>query len=162
MNQSSMSELPEGRYALIAGNGRFPFLVLEAARTSGRPMLVAAIRQEADPDLERLAAGFHWIGLGELSRLIDLLKSQGISSRRHGRPGEAHANLLLHPPGLAAAEAAGIALKEEHRRAAGRRGRSASPGRNYVAGLHYVPEAVAGRRRRAEPPGPGYRGVCQY
>ena len=74
-----MSKLSEGRYALIAGNGRFPFLVLEAARTSGRPMLVAAIRQEADPELERLAAGFHWIGLGELSRLIDLLKSQGIT-----------------------------------------------------------------------------------
>jgi DUF1009 family protein len=54
------------RYALIAGNGRFPFLVLEAARSSGRPMLVAAVRQEADPGLEKLADGFHWIGLGEL------------------------------------------------------------------------------------------------
>ena len=76
MNQSAMNQF---RYALIAGNGRFPFLVLEAARASDRPMLVAAIREEADPDLERLAAGFHWIGLGELSRLIDLLKSQGIT-----------------------------------------------------------------------------------
>jgi len=55
------------RYALIAGNGRFPFLVLEAARSSGRPMLVAAVRQEADPELEKLADGFHWIGLGELT-----------------------------------------------------------------------------------------------
>jgi len=55
------------RYALIAGNGRFPFLVLEAARSSGRPMLVAAVRQEADPALEKLADGFHWIGLGELT-----------------------------------------------------------------------------------------------
>ncbi len=67
------------RYALIAGNGRFPLLVLEAARASGRPMLVAAIREEAEPALESLAAGFHWIGLGELSRLIDLLKSHGIT-----------------------------------------------------------------------------------
>ena len=74
-----MSQSKEERYALIAGNGRFPFLVLEAARASGRPMLVAAIRQEADPALERLAAGFHWIGLGELSRLIDLLKSHGVT-----------------------------------------------------------------------------------
>ena len=79
MNQSSMSQPRQERYALIAGNGRFPFLVLEAARASGRPMLVAAIRQEADPGLERLAAGFHWIGLGELSRLIDLLRSQGVT-----------------------------------------------------------------------------------
>jgi UDP-2,3-diacylglucosamine hydrolase len=67
------------RYALIAGNGRFPFLVLEAARASGRPMMVAAIREEADPALERLADGFHWIGIGELSKLIDLLKKNGVT-----------------------------------------------------------------------------------
>lgn len=67
------------RYALIAGNGRFPFLVLEAARASGRPMLVAAIREEADPGLERLADGFHWIGLGELSKLIEVLKGSGVT-----------------------------------------------------------------------------------
>jgi len=67
------------KYALIAGNGRFPFLVLEAARASGRPMLVAAIREEADPGLECLASGFYWIGLGELSRLIEILKSEGIT-----------------------------------------------------------------------------------
>lgn len=67
------------RYALIAGNGRFPFLVLEAARASGRPMLVAAIREEADPALESLADGFHWIGLGELSKLIDLLQKNGVT-----------------------------------------------------------------------------------
>jgi len=50
------------RYALIAGNGRFPFLVLEAARSSGRPMLVAAVRQEADPELEKLALRSSWTG----------------------------------------------------------------------------------------------------
>ncbi len=66
-------------YALIAGNGRFPFLVLEAARAGGRPMLVAAIREEADPALESLAAGFHWVGLGELSKLIDLLKRHSVT-----------------------------------------------------------------------------------
>lgn len=67
------------RYALIAGNGRFPFLVLEAARASGRPMLVAAVREEADPELESLANGFHWIGLGQLSKLIDLFKREGVT-----------------------------------------------------------------------------------
>ena len=67
------------RYALIAGNGRFPFLVLEAARSSGRPMLVAAVREEADPELEKLADGFHWIGLGELSKLVDLLKRERVT-----------------------------------------------------------------------------------
>lgn len=67
------------RYALIAGNGRFPFLVLEAARASGRPMLVAAIKEEADPSLETLADGFHWIGLGELSKLIELFKVNSVT-----------------------------------------------------------------------------------
>ncbi len=67
------------RYALIAGNGRFPFLVLEAARAAGRPMVVAAVRDEADPALEPLADGFHWIGLGELSKLIDLLKRESVT-----------------------------------------------------------------------------------
>jgi DUF1009 family protein len=67
------------RYALIAGNGRFPFLVLEAARSSGRPMLVAAVREEADPALEGLADGFHWVGLGELSKLIELLKRERVT-----------------------------------------------------------------------------------
>ncbi len=67
------------RYALIAGNGRFPFLVLEAARSSGRTMLVAAIREEADAELEKLADGFHWISLGELSRLIELLKKHNVT-----------------------------------------------------------------------------------
>ncbi len=67
------------RYALIAGNGRFPFLVLEAARSSGRPMLVAAVREEADPTLEQLADGFHWVGIGELSKLIRIFKENGIT-----------------------------------------------------------------------------------
>lgn len=67
------------RYALIAGNGRFPFLVLEAARGSGHPMLVAAVRNEADPALEQLADGFHWIGIAELSKLIEILKKYNVT-----------------------------------------------------------------------------------
>jgi DUF1009 family protein len=67
------------KYALIAGSGRFPFLVLEAARGQGIAMTVAAIREEADAELQSLAASFHWIGLGELSRLIEILKSDGVT-----------------------------------------------------------------------------------
>ena len=52
------------KYGLIAGNGRFPFLVLEAARGQGIAMTVAAVREEADAALESLAGSFHWIGLG--------------------------------------------------------------------------------------------------
>jgi len=69
----------EDKYGLIAGNGRFPFLVLEAARGRGISMVVAAIKEEADPALETLATSFHWIGLGELSRLIELFKKEGVT-----------------------------------------------------------------------------------
>ena len=67
------------RYGVIAGNGRFPFLVLEAARGQGIPMVVAAIREEADPALEKLAAAFHWVGVGELGRLIEVLKQEQVT-----------------------------------------------------------------------------------
>ena len=73
-----MSSL-EAKYGLIAGNGRFPFLVLEAARGKGISMVVAAIKEEADPALEPLATSFHWIGLGELSKLIEIFKKEGIT-----------------------------------------------------------------------------------
>lgn len=69
----------EVKYALIAGNGRFPFLVLEAARGQGVPMTVAAIREEADPALEALTSSFYWIGLGELSKLIDIFHKESIT-----------------------------------------------------------------------------------
>jgi UDP-2,3-diacylglucosamine hydrolase len=67
------------RYGLIAGNGQFPLLVLEAARSRGIEMVVAAIREEASPELESRAACLHWLGLGELSRLIRVFKQEGVS-----------------------------------------------------------------------------------
>jgi hypothetical protein len=67
-----------GAWGLIAGNGDFPFLVLEGARSRGIEMAVIAIREEASPALERSAKRFHWISLGELSRGIDLLHQEGV------------------------------------------------------------------------------------
>ena len=67
------------RWGLIAGNGRFPFLVLEAARSQGIEMAVIALREEASPDLEGLAKCLHWVSLGELSRTIDLLHQEGVT-----------------------------------------------------------------------------------
>lgn len=67
------------RYGLIAGNGQFPFLVLEAARSRGIEMVVAAIREEASPEIEARAARLHWLGLGELSRLIRVFKQEGVN-----------------------------------------------------------------------------------
>lgn len=67
-----------GGWGLIAGNGDFPFLVLEGARSRGIEMAVLGIREEASPALERSAKRFHWISLGELSRGIDLLHQEGV------------------------------------------------------------------------------------
>ncbi len=68
------------RIGLIAGNGKFPFLVLDAARSQGMDVVVAAIKEEASPEIEqRGAAAVHWLSLGELSRLIETFKNEGIS-----------------------------------------------------------------------------------
>jgi len=65
-------------WGLIAGNGDFPFLVLEGARSRGIDMAVIAIREEASPALEQATKRFHWISLGELGRGIDLLHQEGV------------------------------------------------------------------------------------
>jgi DUF1009 family protein len=65
-------------WGLIAGNGDFPFLVLEGARSRGIEMAVIAIREEASPELERVAKRLHWVSLGELSRTIELLHQEGV------------------------------------------------------------------------------------
>ena len=76
---STTAENSLGNWGLIAGNGDFPFLVLEGARSRGIEMSVIAIREEASPALERTARRFHWISLGELSRGIDLLHQEGVT-----------------------------------------------------------------------------------
>ncbi|PSH04292.1 MAG: DUF1009 domain-containing protein [Acidobacteria bacterium] len=68
------------RLGLVAGNGKFPFLVLEAARAKGYEVVVAAIREETDPAIEkRGAAAVHWLSLGELTKLIKIFKAEGVS-----------------------------------------------------------------------------------
>jgi len=72
------------KLGLIAGNGRFPFLLLDAARAQGLAVVVAAIREETDPEINHRAAGdryitVHWLSLGELSRLIELFQKEGVS-----------------------------------------------------------------------------------
>ena len=67
------------RYGLIAGNGRFPFLVLEAARSQGIDMVVAAIKEETSPDIERQAQTVHWLSLGQLGKLIKTFKAEGVN-----------------------------------------------------------------------------------
>jgi UDP-2,3-diacylglucosamine hydrolase len=67
-------------WGLIAGNGRFPFLVLEGARSQGIEMAVIALKEEASPELEKLAKTLHWVSLGELSKTIDLMHKEGVKS----------------------------------------------------------------------------------
>jgi DUF1009 family protein len=65
-------------WGLIAGNGDFPFLVLEGARSRGIDMAVIAIKEEASPELAQCAGRLHWVSLGELSRTIELLHQEGV------------------------------------------------------------------------------------
>lgn len=72
-----------GPLGLIAGNGRFPFLLLEAARAHGVQVVVAAIREETDPEMDargRQDGGVrvHWMSLGELSKLIETFHREGV------------------------------------------------------------------------------------
>ena len=78
-----MSET-QTKLGLIAGNGRFPFLLLDAARAEGLSVVVAAIKEETSPEMDERAAAdssirVHWMSLGELSRLIDTFKAEGIT-----------------------------------------------------------------------------------
>ncbi|MFM8396014.1 MAG: LpxI family protein [Acidobacteriota bacterium] len=66
------------RCGLIAGNGRFPFLVLEGARAAGVEMVVAAIREETDPRIAELASSIEWISVGHLGKLIRFFRKEGI------------------------------------------------------------------------------------
>ncbi len=67
------------KYGVIAGNGRFPVIALETARKQGDEAIAIAIKEEASADVERVAARCHWVSLGELSKLIDICKSEGIT-----------------------------------------------------------------------------------
>ena len=67
------------RYGLIAGNGRFPLLALESARKLGHEVVALAIEEEASREVEALAARCYWISLGQLGKLIEILKKEEIT-----------------------------------------------------------------------------------
>src|SRR5215831_20769968 len=64
---------------MIAGNGRFPVLALEAARKAGMEVVAIGIKEEASAEIEPLAARCHWISLGALSKLIDICHREGVT-----------------------------------------------------------------------------------
>lgn len=77
------ASVQQDRLGLIAGNGRFPFLLLDAARAHGLTVVVAAIKEETDAEMDERAAKdtgvrVHWLSLGELSRLIETFHAEGV------------------------------------------------------------------------------------
>jgi len=71
------------RLGLIAGNGRFPFLVLDAARAQGHDVTIVAAKEETFPELNdaarRHGAAIHWISLGQLGKCISVLRDAGVT-----------------------------------------------------------------------------------
>jgi DUF1009 family protein len=66
------------KLGLIAGNGKFPFLVLEGAKRAGTSVAVAAIREETDPSIESLADRLTWVGIGQLGKMLRFFKNEGV------------------------------------------------------------------------------------
>lgn len=73
-----MSAAAGERYALIAGNGQFPLLVLEEALRQGEEMVVLAIREETFPEIEKLGARVHWVSLGELEKALGIFRAEAV------------------------------------------------------------------------------------
>ena len=67
------------KYGLIAGNGQFPFLVVEGARRSGASLSVVAIKEETDKQINAVAEGVMWVGIGQLGKMISHFKSNGVT-----------------------------------------------------------------------------------
>jgi DUF1009 family protein len=89
--------LPEGgseTIGLIAGNGKFPFLVLGEAERRGIPVITIAIQEETNPSIQDLAANLHWVGLGQVGRCVRILKEAGV--RRAIMAGQVKHKQIFH------------------------------------------------------------------
>ena len=80
-------------FGLIAGNGNFPFLVIEGAKRVSQRVVVVAIKEETDPRIEEVADKVLWIGIGQLGKMIKFFKSEGALSRATCRPCKPHFDL---------------------------------------------------------------------
>ena len=110
------------RVGLIAGNGRFPFLALDALRTLGHKVTVVAIREETDPRLEEATitatdAKLHWVSLGQLGKCIAILKDAGDFTGTDGGPGQTQQALCRGSARLDALVGITSAARQQYRRA---------------------------------------------
>src|ERR1700756_3511125 len=88
------------KLGLIAGNGKFPFLILDAARAQGLEVVVAAIKEETFPEIASSgAASVHWLSLGELSKLIETFKREGVHRAIMAGEGEKKKKFFKKKPG---------------------------------------------------------------
>ncbi len=109
-----MNASPEtsARYAIIAGNGSFPFLVLDAARDQGIEPLVVAIKEETFPELSQKTSSIHWVSLGEVSKLLELLSGERIEKVvLAGQVKHAQLFSSIKPDGLVSRALAGLQRK---------------------------------------------------
>lgn len=67
------------KFGLIAGNGQFPFLVVEGAKRQGASLVVVAIKEETDKRIEQVADNMVWVGIGQLGKMISFFKQQGVT-----------------------------------------------------------------------------------
>jgi UDP-2,3-diacylglucosamine hydrolase len=67
------------KFGLIAGNGQFPFLVVEGAKRAGTPLSVVAIKEETDKRIEQVADDVIWVGIGQLGKMISFFKNRGVT-----------------------------------------------------------------------------------
>jgi len=100
------------RYAVIAGNGSFPFLVLDAAREQRIEPLVVAIKEETLPGIAEKTSNLHWLSLGEVSKLLDLLSAERIEKVvLAGQVKHAQIFSSIKPDGLMSRALAGLHRK---------------------------------------------------
>jgi len=65
---------------LIAGNGRFPFLVAEEIKKSGDRVICVALKEETDPDLDKICDKYFSVSVGKFQKIVDALKGEGVET----------------------------------------------------------------------------------
>src|SRR2546423_11386747 len=115
------------KLGLIAGNGRFPFLVIEGAKRAGAAVAVAAIREETDPAIEKLADRFTWVGIGQLGKMLRFFKSEGVDKAIMAGRGKNRQNFIWAPSGGGGLNSLFLPARAETYPASGPRGPGLSP-----------------------------------
>jgi len=92
------SELRREPVGLLAGNGRFPFVFADKARSLGMPVVCVGIRHAAEPELAEHVDRFYWTGIARLGRMIRCFKKEGV--RRVVMAGKVQKSLIYKRWGI--------------------------------------------------------------